>query len=290
MSVIHIAIFLLFGNAEAANWKQIYKSGNGTAITTAISTCPTNYIGVPANPDYMVRFFCVAKYEMKNDGYGMPTSVATGTPWVSISRDSARESCMNLGANYNLISNSQWQTIARDITLTASNWSTGTAYSGELNRGHSDNSPANAIAAVTDDNDPCNGTGQACTSTTWNSQRRAHKLSNGNVIWDFAGNVTEWVTNDNSYAFTPDTYASQMVSGSTMQKLYGPLTVTICATPGSTPYCGMGKGQFTGGDIGITSRGGAFNMTDAAGVFSSDLRDQQGNIWIDTGFRCVYLP
>lgn len=290
MSVIHIAIFLFFGSAEAANWKQLYKTGTATVISTAISTCPTNYIGVPADPDYMVRFFCVAKYEMKNDGYGMPTSVAAGTPWVSKTRGSSRDSCANLGAKYELISNAQWQAIARNITLTASNWSTGTASSGELNRGHSDNTPAAALAAVTDDNDPCNGTGQTCSSTTWDSQRRTHKLSNGNVIWDFAGNVTEWVTNDNLYAFTPDTYASQMVSESLMQKRYGPLTSTICATPGSTPYCGMGKGQFTGGDIGITSRGGAFNMNDAAGIFSSDLRDQEGNVWIDTGFRCVYLP
>lgn len=142
MSVIHIAIFLLFGSAQAANWKQMYKSGNGVAITTAISSCPINYIGVPADPDYMVRYFCVAKYEMKNDGYGMPTSVATGSPWVTIARQRAYQACTNLGGKYGLISNSQWQTIARNITLTASNWSTGTVYTGELNRGHSDNTPS----------------------------------------------------------------------------------------------------------------------------------------------------
>lgn len=98
------------------------------------------------------------------------------------------------------------------------------------------------------------------------------------------------MSNDNFYAFGADTYASQMVLGSVMQKAYGPLSVTICATPGSAPYCGMGKGRFSGGNIGITSRGGAFNMDDAAGIFSSDLRDQEGSNWIDTGFRCVYLP
>ena len=61
--------------------------------------------------------------------------------------------------------------IARDIESVSSNWS-GTV----LNRGNS-----NSSAAMNGTN-PLSGI-----------NKRTHTLSNGQVIWDFAGNVWEWV-------------------------------------------------------------------------------------------------
>lgn len=104
------------------------------------------------------------------------------------------KACRDLGANYDLISNAQLQTIARNIEMVPSNWSSGIVGTGSLNRGHSDGAPAYTRAADVDvdDNNACANTDQTCSSTVWDSQRRRHKLSNGKVIWDFAGNAWEW--------------------------------------------------------------------------------------------------
>jgi hypothetical protein len=87
-------------------------------------------------------------------------------PWVNIPRTtnfpatfpatttngiSARTACQALGQGYDLISNSQWQTVARNIAGVATNWITGTVASGEINRGHSDNVPPNALSPSSDD-------------------------------------------------------------------------------------------------------------------------------------------
>lgn len=292
MSVINI-LFLLFTSAtvHSATWKSIYKTAQGPAVTTVISSCPTGYVGVPAMIPYAYRYFCVSKYEMKKDPDGS-TAIATptGDLWVFITRDNARAACQGLGVNYDLISNEQWQAIVRNITGVASNWSSGTVASGALSNGHTDNTPNTQINAVADDNDACNGTGQTCSSTVWDAQRRTHKLSNGNVIWDLGGNLAEWVTNDNTVKYGSDSFVSQITSGDRKQIAYGAATETICGTPAGAPYCGMGKGLFSGGDTGTMSRGGTYSIGTDAGIFTTDTRDQAANIWADTGFRCVYVP
>lgn len=292
MSVINI-LFLLFTSTtvHSATWKSIYKTAPGPAVTTVISSCPTGYVGVPAMVPYTYRYFCVSKYEMKKDPDGnTPVAAPAGDLWVSVTRANARIACQGLGVNYDLISNEQWQSIVRNIASVASNWSSGTVASGALNNGHTDNTPNTQLDAVADDNDACSGTGQTCSSTVWDAQRRTHKLSNGNVIWDLGGNLAEWVTNDNTVNYTTDTFISQITSGDRKQIAYGAATETICGTPAVGPYCGMGKGLFSGGDIGSMSRGGTYSVGTDAGIFTTDTRDQPANYWTDTGFRCVYVP
>ena len=188
-----------------------------------------------------------------------------------------------------MISNNHWQTIARNIAGVASNWSTGTVTSGELNRGHSDNAPASALVAVTDDNDPCNGTGQTCSSSTWDSQRRTHTLSNGNVIWDFAGNVFEWVTDNNTASNGADGYMSTMSGADIRQTRYGAASGTICVSASSTPYCGMGNGWFSG-TSGAINRGGSYAANLNAGIFTTYLNNSSSVISSAIGFRCVFVP
>jgi len=219
--------------SEAATWQKI------TSGVPTYQVCPDGYIFVHALSGYTTRDFCVAKYEMKNDGYGTAVSTVTGTPWVSIDRPTSRSKCQALGYGYDMISNDQWQTIARNIAGVASNWSTGVVSSGELNRGHSDNSPASKIAASVD-SDPCSGTGQSCSTTVWDSQRRTHTLSNESVIWDFAGNANEWVTNDSNVSNGANGYISTMSTGDIRQTRYGAASETICTTPSVSPFCGMG--------------------------------------------------
>lgn len=283
MKYILLILILMPQSGRSATWKKIIGG-------VPAQVCPENYILVPALAGYTTIDFCVAKYEMKSDGAEMPESVAAGTPWVWISKDYARWRCKLLGAGFDMISNDQWQTIARNIAGTASNWSSGVVASGELNAGHSDSTPNNSLAASTDDlNGNCLSTGQTCTSSTWNSQRRTHTLSNGNVIWDFAGNVSEWVTNDSTAAVGADGYISTQNDGLIRQIRYGAASGTICASPGVSPYCGMGYGVFNSNQ-GAVFRSGDWDSGIYAGVFTTSLNTAPSTATGFKGFRCVFIP
>jgi hypothetical protein len=268
-------------------------TGMGWERTGLGSTqCPSQYIFVPALPPYTTNDFCVAKYEMKNVS-GVATSQPAGAPWVSIQRgatettaSSAWKACRDLGANYNLISNAQWQTIARNIQNVAVNWSGGSLGSGALNRGHSDSSPNNALAADASDTNACSGTGDTCSATTWHNQRRTHVLSNGQVLWDFGGNVWEWVRDDYSSLSVNPTISStwQELSGlsATNQALFGPSVSSYNST--------QGMGQIYGGSAGAVLRGGSWSSGAYSGVFTSFLGSSSSGSNTSFGFRCVFVP
>lgn len=283
MKQIFLILILIPFSGQSATWKK-------TIGGVPVQVCPENYIFVSALAGYTTIDFCVAKYEMKNDGADMPASVAAGTPWTWVTKDYARWKCQLQGVGFDLISNDQWQTIARNIAGTAVNWSSGVVASGELNAGHSDNSPASSLAASTDDlNGNCLSTGQTCTSTTWNSQRRTHQLSNGNIIWDFAGNVIEWVTNDSNAVTGADVYISTQSDGLIRQTKFGAATGTICASPGVSPYCGMGQGLFNA-SAGAIMRGGDWNYGISSGVFATSLNTNPSTATASKGFRCIFIP
>jgi hypothetical protein len=254
------------------------------------STCPTGYLLVPKNTTYTTKDFCVMKYEASNDGYGTVTSVGGGTPWVVINRANARSACLALGYGFDLISNNQWQTIARNIAGVAANWDSGVVASGQLNRGHSDSVPANTLATSSDDiSGNCSGTGQTCSSTVWDSQRRTHVLANTNVIWDIGGNAWEWVTNDSNISNGADGYISTMSGADIRQSRYGAATGNFCASPSSTPYCGMGYGWVNYAN-GAVIRGGPWNGDVGSGVFAVGLSNASTAANTSLSFRCVFVP
>ncbi len=178
------------------------------------------YIWVPGNGLYegCENGFWVAKYQMKAsktgvNGKGLDvtnfpgmtstyntwyfsedsniTLVSTpeGSPITNIKQTEAITLCSGLTnnfrklpgmkmANAHLITNNEWMTLARNIELVPSNWSGGVVGDGYLPRGNSSSSSA------MDGFDELSG---------WT--KRTLTLTNGEVIWDLAGNVWEW-TND----------------------------------------------------------------------------------------------
>ncbi len=172
----------LAGNGNIIAENKVFAEGFEPA------SCPTGMIPVPASPQDGLQGFCIDKYEAKNVS-GIATSQSASTPWVSITQYNARAECIQAGKH--LTTEAEWLAVAHNAEDVGWNWNGGVAGTNQMSDGHSDNSPASALAASTD-TDACSGTGQTCSDSVWNTQRRTYKFSNGEYIWDIGGNVWEW--------------------------------------------------------------------------------------------------
>ena len=278
---------------------------SGSVTNTFI--CPTNFVAVPSLQDYTTNSFCVMKYEAKNAGAATtgdatddtPVSQAASIPWFLNHSDSITK-CTDLGVGYDLITNDEWQSIARNIENVASNWKNATVGdAGGLSVGHSDDAPSNTLAANSDDNNACHETGQTCNSSTWNGQRRTHTLSNGEVVWDMAGNLDEWVKDRDMTNFALTSNMSQVtdITHPNSKSLSGGTTTTKRTIKGhfgpsgnytnlnSDPFGGLGFGILNGDNLtaGLI-RGGLFSGL--GGVFTVSPYTLANA----SGIRCVYHP
>lgn len=164
----------------------------GTLETTLLTpTAGGTWLAVPGDSSLGTMGFWVQKYEAKNVS-SLPTSQPAGSPWTSITQTGAKNRCEALGAGYHLLTMPEAQTISRNIENNAWNWTGGAVGSGGLWRGHTDGDPnASQVADTTGDpdDDPYVGTG----NTTPSIERRVHQLSSGQYLWDWSGNLFEWV-------------------------------------------------------------------------------------------------
>jgi|GEM_PF-929137 len=158
-------------------------------------------------------------------------SLPSNFPWtLTVNQSEAMDACARIGAGYRLISNREWVAIAANIAALPINDLNSTLSGPQFATGHTNATPyalLNASEAAEPSlvgcnlqaslDDPSNsgcgirGTGSGGyddaakgfygTSDNWSwtyasgyagrSQLRTHVLSNGQVIWDFAGNVWE---------------------------------------------------------------------------------------------------
>jgi hypothetical protein len=281
------------------------------------NACPSNYISVPHNTILgTTADFCVAKYEMKCVGTSCPTatpganavatSQAAGNPWVSISQTNSKTACTNLNAingvtnKYDLISNPEWMTLARNIEGVAANWSTSLGV-GILNRGwvHTSNTtvaPSTAAGCL------YNTAGNTCLGTGSHEYKRTHTLSNSEETWDISGNVWEWV----DWQVTPANKAFIAALPLTVDrgwKEFSELNSNIGIGDEMKPISwepfypalggagGLGRyyaGVNTSG--GAAVRGGAWVNGTGAGAFALYLSLSASNAFTDVGFRCVFRP
>jgi hypothetical protein len=197
--------------------------------TETEKTCPSGFIKVPGNPDYSTQDFCLMKYDTKcsntnpacvtkegvyrNDlpgcaceGNFQVVSTPKGAPITYIPEDdgtleSAKAYCKN--SDWHLVTNNEWMTVARNIEQVEANWCNrdGTGCDNPpgtpgkiLANGHNDDNPNYALTASTDDK-PCFGTTSDGSNTCGGrgSQKRTLTLSNGEIVWDMAGNVWQWI-------------------------------------------------------------------------------------------------
>ncbi len=255
--------------------------------------CPDNYIAVSEIEYVDNEAFCVMKYEAKTrKGTRQPTrfganriiqaeSLADGDLITLITEETAIQFCKQNGAGYNLINNDEWQSIAKHIEFTASNWSNNTidvTTNNRLNIGYS----GSGAKSNSDTNDE---------RSVWDFHKRSHQLFNNEYIWDFAGNLWEIVQhNIQSVPVDYIGYVAQIPQE--LRNLFGPQRdYSIYNSRERTRlFGGLGHIQTSKDSFkGALLRGGAHLRT--AGVFSADMTRSENQLRrLDVGFRCVYHP
>lgn len=254
-----------------------------------IADCPTGYITVPGSSLFNTNSFCVMKYEAKNSS-GTAVSVPAGSPWASITQPAAITAGAAACPNCHLMTENEWLTIAQNIIYVPSNWVGGTVGVGALYEGHADGSPSSALAASATDTDGYINTGQ-----TTGDQRRTFTLSNGQVIWDFAGNVREQ-TQQTITTGQPGTpvYSWQDWDSTGVQNNYGliPQAAPVYSHPSagtwtSTQNIGRLYSDSAQTTLRIFLRGGGYtdSATNNAGIYSLILNATDTSTSSTSGFR-----
>ncbi len=268
----------------SGSWSML---GSGGTTVSVANRCRQNWIFIPNSEGQYdsPKGWCVMKYEASvftgsfaADSYGgfkwenaddtnLTKKVGSfvNKPFHSVSNVNARSMCSSshlVDFNGNAITGgfpmryNLWTLLAKDIANNPVNWSTGVVGSGYIYSGHNDNSPKNALVPAAD-TDPYNGTGQ-----TSGNQKRVLYTSNGEAIWDLAGNSWETM------------FERQNVGSSdTTPKEY-----TEATTNAFSPQSLMGKNWSSANGVGMSRYGLGTTASNIPPVFGTYLL-MQGGSW-----------
>lgn len=256
-------------------------------------TGPKNYVPISSRADSFETGFYVMKYEAKLDKAGANSkavSLPEGRPITRVSHAEAVRLCQNNGSRYDLITNAQWQNVARAIEDIDENWSLGRARAMEGNMLNCGVTSGLKEASSNDDNDCA---GSRCGSG-WHVNRRTHYLEKGHRIWDMCGNAAEIMKDKNTRKFNFDG-AVYLMTGD-LKKLFGPKkkydVLQGSRSSRRHSHWGMGYAKTRSGSGDMIIRGGQVNRR-YMGIFSVDLtKKQSGRVSSagSIGFRCVFNP
>lgn len=232
------------------------------AKITARVNAYSQFIPVPETTlpnGQIVPTFQVAQFISSKGPAGIAQSTGQGEPWVDINYHDSVTACKNVGAN--LITETQALAIAWNISQQDINWTGGKVGEGDLYQGiHLGNVDK----------------AQPGTYEPSESERRWHQLSNGERIFDFAGNTYTWVFDD-----------VQGDENGLIAKPFAEDSASLMA-----PYPSMNKGMGWRPAAGYNwsgdalVRGGCWNSESYAGAFILGYGwpgDESGGV----GFRCT---
>lgn len=259
--------------------------------TTTAKACPNGFITVPGNEKYNTKDFCVMKYEA-SDLNGIASSQPNQKPWVDISQTMSETLSKASCDGCHLITENEWMTIAQNVLSVPSNWILGSVGGEYIYSGHSNDQPAKMLSSGSDDSDGYYGIGDETTT----SQRRTLTLTNGQVIWDFAGNASEWTsgqTTGGQPGFADETAYSwkewnTITINGNLQTIpipgYGNEEASIWSS-----RQGVGRLYSNAHDDKLTGfiRGGDYNSGESSGVMALDLSHAPDYRSAMTGFRAV---
>ena len=247
-----------------------------------------------------------------------PGSGVYGHPWRRISQANAWNECdslntesgrtnidndTNTDGTYALVSNPEWMTIARNVENVATNWTDGSVGSGCLLRGN-----VGGTNVCTGGDSGYNGSDPDSGASRSDNGTASLTLDNGEEIWDFSGNVWEWVDWDMSSTLATVTpankaYVTSEGSPQSAWKEFRDLGSNIAGGDEMFPDSWQatdtnlqgadGIGRYfaaSNSSGGAARRGGRWINGADAGAFALNLNASSSSATSFIGFRCVYRP
>jgi hypothetical protein len=226
---------------------------NNDFVTVPETTLPNGLVV----PSFQVSQFHIAKGDD-----GQPVIDAERAPWVEVKFEEAKAACTAMGGQ--LIRETQALAMAWNIFNVADNWSGGAVGEGALLQGlHDDDDLDEAPTGVYVHPD--------------RDQRRAFKLSNGQVVYDAAGGIFSWIFDD-----------VQGDEQGLVARAFGVDSPSVTTAPLAAKKQGIGWQPAPGTDWsgGALVRGGCWCSGARAGVFYLGS-GWPGYRYGRVGFRCT---
>lgn len=232
-------------------------------VATAV-TAASEFVEVPETTlpnGHVEPAFIVARYLASKGPASIPLSTPTGQPWTRINYREAIAAAATAGLK--LITETQALAIAWNISQQDINWTGGKVGAGKVFQGlHKD---------------ALDGPQPSTYESTDSEERRWHDLSNGERVYDFAGNAYTWAFDN-----------VQGDEEGIVAKAFGEDSPSITTPPHPSMENGVGWYPDAGDDWSgyALIRGGFWRSGGSAGVFSLN------GGWPDldrssVGFRCT---
>lgn len=246
--------------------------GNFSAATTrefTASVCPENFQMV----DHGSASFCVAQFEAKRAA-GKVQIIPQQPPVEVTTWQDADATCKELGSDFAVITNEQWQILANSIAGISQNWDTQVVGLGSLKVGNVEHSKSEAV----DLSNSCYPRAANCATRL----QRSMRLPNGKLIWDLAGNLPEHVKASNVSADPGNEGQVIALPGNTF---FSPVVTGIenCQND-QTAGCHLGYVEGTSSFYNYLRGAGFSNATNKSGLYSMRRISTGAG-----GVRCTYI-